>query len=245
MAVAFVSGGSKGIGLATVLRLLAEGHRVITCSRDADAWKQAIEQHPQLTSADYMRMDISNEAVLKEAFGHIKEKYSQLDIAVNNASPDIASAGRFAQISDDDLRSTMTNDFWAYALCMKYQLNMMSEGARIVNISSINGLRPTPSAAMYGASKHALEGLTRSVALDAIKNGIRVNSVAPGVTWTSRWERKQQEEPEIREEVSKLVPVQRFAHPDEVVDAIMYLLSDSAQYIIGHTLVIDGGISLT
>lgn len=98
---------------------------------------------------------------------------------------------------------------------------------------------------MYSACKHAMEGLTRSLAMDAIGRGIRINAVAPGVTWTPRWQEKQQTNPEIREEVSQLVPIQRFARSEEIVDAVMFLLSEQSSYIVGHSLVVDGGLSLT
>ena len=97
---------------------------------------------------------------------------------------------------------------------------------------------------MYSAAKHALEGLTRSVALESIADGIRVNAVAPGVTWTPRWEERQLEVPSIRADVSDVVPVKRFGEVNEIVNAIEFLLSDKASYIVGHTLVVDGGLSL-
>jgi len=120
----------------------------------------------------------------------------------------------------------------------------MSAGASVVNISSVNGLRPTPNAAMYSSAKHGLEGLTRSVALEAIEKGVRVNGVAPGVTWTPRWQERQRETPRIKEEVADVVPIKRFAEVEEIVDAIEFLSSGKANYIVGHTLVVDGGISL-
>lgn len=98
---------------------------------------------------------------------------------------------------------------------------------------------------MYGAAKHGLEGLTRSVALEAITANIRINSVAPGPTWTARWdERKTSGNPAIREDVEKLLPMRKFATPAEIVDAIEWLCSDKASYVVGHTLVVDGGLSL-
>jgi len=130
------------------------------------------------------------------------------------------------------------------ALCLRAELKLMGPGSSIVNLSSVNGLRPTPNASMYSASKHALEGLTRSVALESIGSGIRINAVAPGVTWTPRWEERQLENENIRSEVSQAVPMKRFGCTNEIVDAIEFLLSDKATYIVGHTLVVDGGLSL-
>jgi NAD(P)-dependent dehydrogenase (short-subunit alcohol dehydrogenase family) len=97
---------------------------------------------------------------------------------------------------------------------------------------------------MYSAAKHALEGLTRSLALENIAQGIRINAVAPGVTWTPRWDERQLEVPSIRDDVSAVVPMERFARPDEIVDAVEFLISAKSSYIVGHTLVVDGGLSL-
>ena len=97
---------------------------------------------------------------------------------------------------------------------------------------------------MYSAAKHGLEGLTRSVALEAIQNGIRVNAVAPGVTWTSRWKERETSNPNIREEVEAEIPIKRFAIESEIVNAIEWLCHTKSSYVVGHTLVVDGGLSL-
>ena len=98
---------------------------------------------------------------------------------------------------------------------------------------------------MYSAAKHGTEGLTHSVALEAIKKEIRVNSVAPGVTWTPRWQQRMTDEnSDLKEKVENSIPMKRFATPEEIVNAIEWLSSEQASYVIGHTLVIDGGMSL-
>ncbi|UTV29986.1 SDR family NAD(P)-dependent oxidoreductase [Photobacterium atrarenae] len=242
--IALVTGGSKGIGLATVQRLVQAGHTVITCARDPDHWQSVVAQHPQLSAVDFKVVDLTQPEQTQAMFEAIKTDYGKLDIAINNASPKLQSGGSFAQVATDDLFQTLVDDLWAPARCLQHELTLMSSGGAIVNVSSINGLRPTPSAAMYSAAKHGLEGLTHSVALEAIQSGIRINSVAPGVTWTPRWEQKQHDAPTIRQDVEKLVPAGRFAEPDEIAEAIAWLCSDSSRYIVGHTLVIDGGLSL-
>ncbi|EKO3904285.1 SDR family oxidoreductase [Vibrio fluvialis] len=244
MKAALVTGGSKGIGLEMVLRLLALGYQVITCSRNPTIWQQAVAHYPQLESVDYHSLDIADEQAVIRFFGAIDARYGKLDVAVNNASPALASRGAYETVADYLLKETLNQDFWAQALCLKYELGLMSSGASIVNISSVNGLRPTPNAAMYSAAKHALEGLTRSLALENIAQGIRINAVAPGVTWTPRWDERQLEVPSIRDDVSAVVPMERFARPDEIVDAVEFLISAKASYIVGHTLVVDGGLSL-
>lgn len=200
--------------------------------------------YPQLESVDYHALNIADEQAVIRFFGTIDARYGKLDVAVNNASPALASRGAYETVADYLLKDTLNQDFWAQALCLKYELGLMSSGASIVNISSVNGLRPTPNAAMYSAAKHALEGLTRSLALENIAQGIRINAVAPGVTWTPRWDERQLEVPSIRDDVSAVVPMERFARPDEIVDAVEFLISAKASYIVGHTLVVDGGLSL-
>ncbi|MGF1734126.1 SDR family NAD(P)-dependent oxidoreductase [Photobacterium satsumensis] len=241
-----VTGGSKGIGLETVKTFVSQGHTVITCARSIETWREVILSNPELSDVDFQTVDLSDNQQVDNLFSHIKSAYGALDIAVNNASPTLGSGGTFSEVAVDALFNTLVSDFWSHALCLKHELQLMSKGATIVNISSVNGIRPTPNASMYSASKHGLEGLTRSVALEAIKDGIRINSVAPGVTWTSRWEERQAtQNPSIRSEVESVVPIKRFAVPSEVVNAIEWLCSEKSSYVVGHTLVVDGGLSLT
>jgi len=239
-----ITGGSKGIGFECVKRFLNDGWSVITCSRDRNVWLENIERFPELESIDYVESDLSKEKSLKSLFEYIGSNYSHLDAAINNASPRVESLGEFRSVTTESLFSTLNSDFWSYVLCLKYELNQMISGSCIVNISSVNGLRPNPGGAMYSAAKHGLEGLTKSVALEALEDGVRVNAVAPGVTWTSRWEKREEENPKIREDVEKVVPIKRFATEVEIVDAIEWLCSSKSSYVVGHTLVVDGGLTL-
>lgn len=244
MKTALITGGTKGIGLEAVVRFVRQGYQVVTCARHSDTWRQATLIHPELESVRFIPTDISVQVQVEHLFDCIKSDYSGLDVAVNNASPALGSRGLYHTVDPDALQETLQQDFWSHALCLRYQLELMNSGSAIVNISSINGLRPTPNAAMYAATKHALEGLTRSLALENIERGIRINAVAPGVTWTPRWEERAKEIPAIRQDVSSVVPLGRFASSKEIVDAIEFLCSDKASYIVGHTLVVDGGLSI-
>lgn len=246
MKVVLVTGGSKGIGLETVKVFISLGYKVITCARSLETWHEVVLLNPELSEVDFQTVDLSDNKQIDTLFSYISSVYKTLNIAVNNASPKLESSGPFAAVAVDDLYKTLVSDLWSHTLCLKYELQLMSKGAAIVNVSSVNGIRPTPNASMYSASKHGLEGLTRSVALEAIKDGIRINSVAPGVTWTPRWEERQaSQNPNIRSEVESVVPIGRFAKASEVVDAIEWLCSEKASYIVGHTLVVDGGLSLS
>ena len=240
-----ITGGSKGIGLECVKRFHKNNWNVITCSRNKKTWQENVKTYPELIHVDYIEADISNDDDIKTLFEHITSKYRQLNAAVNNASPKIASQGVFKDIPTENLRSTLHSDFWSYVVCLKNELLIMPSGSCIVNISSVNGLRPCPGAAMYSAAKHGIEGLTKSVALEAIQSGIRVNAVAPGVTWTPRWEERQNEHTNIREEVEAQIPIKRFATESEIVNAIEWLCDERSSYIVGHTLAVDGGLSLS
>jgi NAD(P)-dependent dehydrogenase (short-subunit alcohol dehydrogenase family) len=219
MKIVLVTGGSKGIGLETVKTFIAKGYKVITCGRSMETWREVIVSNPNLSGVDFQAVDLSDKKQIDDLFAHISSVYDRLDIAINNASPKLKSEGIFSEVAVDDLYNTLVSDFWSHTLCLKHELQLMSKGASIVNISSVNGIRPTPNAAMYSASKHGLEGLTHSVALEAIKDGVRINSIAPGVTWTPRWEERQaSQNPNIRSEVESAVPMGRFAEAVEVVN---------------------------
>ncbi|MBB5019304.1 NAD(P)-dependent dehydrogenase (short-subunit alcohol dehydrogenase family) [Chitinivorax tropicus] len=244
MRTILVTGGSKGIGLAIVRRFLDAGDKVITCARDDVYWHQLIADHPALASVDFRRIDLAQQESLPSLFAYIADTYGHLDVAVNNASPPIASQGPFETLSSDNILSTLLSDLWAPAVCMRHELNLMHGAGAIVNISSVNGLRPTPRAAVYSAAKHGIEGLTRSVALEAIEKGVRVNSVAPGVIWTPRWETRVAGGLVTKGEVEQAIPVRRFGTSQDIANAVFWLSSDEAKYVIGHTLVVDGGLSL-
>jgi len=243
--VILITGGSKGIGLEAVRRFQAAGWQVITCARNPDTWNDAVSRFPVLAEVDYYRTDLSDKDEVELLFQTIREKYSTIDVAVNNASPKIVSSGPFKDVTLEDLQNTLNVDLFSYAMCLKFELNLVRSGGSIINITSVNGFRPTPNYAMYSAAKHGLEGLTRSLALEAIGSGIRVNALAPGITLTTRWAERGVNESDLREQAELKVPMGRYADTADIVNAIEWLCSDKASYVVGHTLVVDGGLSLT
>ena len=247
--IALVTGGSQGIGLATVQSLLAAEASVITCGRSLDKWKRAVEKNPALTAVDFQAVDLTQASALKDWFANIRQTYGRLDIAVNNFASDARGVGEFATLTTDEMNTAMQATLLAPLACLREGILLMSQGGAIVNVSSVNGLRATPGAAIYSAAKHGIEGITKSLALEVIGKGIRINAVAPGVTLTPSWEARlaAAESPSgMKNEVEQLVPLKRFARADEIANAIVWLCSDAASYVVvGHTLVVDGGLSQT
>lgn len=164
-----ITGGSRGIGFECVKRFHKDGWNVITCSRNEKTWLENVKLFPELCNVDHLETDVSDDCSLNRLFEYIGSKYSCLHAAINNASPKIVSQGEFKEIPAGNLFSTLKSDFWSFVVCLQKELALMGSGSYIVNVSSVNGVRPCPGAAMYSAAKHGLEGLTRSVALEAIK----------------------------------------------------------------------------
>lgn len=244
---AFVSGGSKGIGLAVVLKMLDRNYQVVTCGRNLDNWEKSKQANPRLAEVDFIKTDLCDKQQLKTLFTEIKKKYGQLDAAVNNAAVQILAKGQFIDLPEDIMAKNLDCDLWMPTMCLKKELELMSEqGGSIVNVTSISGIIPTPDAAIYSAAKYGLEGLTKTLALELIGRNIRLNTVAPGPIMTPRWEKrvKEQERMKTFAAVAACCPTKRFGTPEEVANGIVWLLSDEASYVVGHTLVIDGGISL-
>jgi NAD(P)-dependent dehydrogenase (short-subunit alcohol dehydrogenase family) len=247
--IALVTGGSEGIGLATVVQLATKGALVLTCGRSADKWASAVAQHPVLPGADFRSVDLTQPAALKQWFADIRERYGRLDIAVNNFASSNNGVGEFAQLAEPDIDAALHALLRAPMACLQAEIALMqgnSAGAAIVNVSSINGLRATPGAAIYSAAKHGIEGLTKSLALEVVAQGIRINAVAPGVTLTPRWQARLAaagDPAAMKANVETMVPLQRFASPEEIANAIIWLCSPEASYVVGHTLVVDGGLS--
>ena len=245
--IAFVTGGSKGIGLAVVRQMIASNYQVITCGRHSSTWSDAVTKTPTLKDVEFIEADLCNPVQLKKTFQFIKDKYGHLDAAVNNAAVQILAKGDFIDIPEETLHQNLDSDLWMPTMCIKKELKLMlPSGGSIVNISSISGIIPTPKAAMYSAAKYGIEGLTKTLALELIDKNIRLNTVAPGVIMTPRWNKrvKPEDRKKIFSEVASEAPIKRFGTPEEVANGVLWLLSDKASYVVGHTLVIDGGISL-
>ena len=244
--VALVTGGSSGLGAATALRFAREGARVVIAARRVEQGEAVVRKIAAAGGeAHFVPADISRaadaEAVVHETLG----KFGRLDCAVNNAGISGPRYTPIADISEEQWDQVMNVNLKGVWLCMKHEIPAMLAGGcgAIVNIASIYGLKPADAGhAAYGASKHAVVGLTTAAACDYGQMSIRINAVAPGFTHS---EMVDVNRPGAAERYRKLVArhsgMNRLGNADEAANAIVWLCSDEASYVNGAVLAVDGG----
>ena len=240
--VALVTGGGAGIGRAAALALIREGAKVAIADVNRKAGERALRMIESAGGEGiFIQADVSVADDAKKMVRAAVNAYGRLDCAVNNAgifrginSP----THRYTEKTWDAVMRVNLKSVW---LCMKYELPQMLKqgGGAIVNMSSIAGLVGLEDMSVYAASKHAVVGLTKSAALEYARQGIRVNAVCPGsvnrptVRGDKVWTVKKPDD--------GLHPMGRFCTSEEVAEAVVWLCSDTASYVTGHTLVVDGG----
>ncbi len=240
--VVFVAGASSGIGEAASRRFAAEGARVAVAARRIDRLEKLVEElEAEGAEAFAVACDVADDASVEAAVGATVDRFGRLDGAFDNAG--VAGDHKplheitpeeFDHVVDVNLRGTF--------LCMKHQIPHLraAGGGSIVVTSSIFGLVGGPGNADYGSSKWGLTGLIRAAALDYWDDGLRVNAVAPGPTWSEMVERRMSTE-EGRAMVERLGDI---AHPEDVARAALFLLSDDARWTTGCIIPIDGGFTI-
>lgn len=248
--VALVTGGSMGIGRATALQFAARGARIVIAARGVEAGKALQDEIIQAGGdALYVQADMAKATDIEALISETVQYYGRLDHAVNNAATEVVLAP-IDELSDSIVEDTLNVNLKAVWLCMKLQIKQMLQqgGGTIVNVSSVNGLSGTPTGSVYSASKHGVIGLARSAALEYVRQGIRINTVCPGLVLTPRRERRladlsPEDKQEAMNKMAESVPIGRCAEPEEIAAAIIWLSSDEASYVVGQELIVDGGLS--
>jgi NAD(P)-dependent dehydrogenase (short-subunit alcohol dehydrogenase family) len=240
--VVLITGGLTGIGRAAAVAFAKKGAKIVVAGRRADAGKALVEELTSLGSeAEFINADVRKEDEVRALVDRTVARFGRLDVAVNNAGTE----GRVGPITDQTAESyaaTFDTNVLGVILSMKHEVRAMKErgSGSIVNISSTYGHEGAAGASVYVGSKHAVEGITKSVALELAKSGIRVNGVAPGPTDTgmlTRFTGTTENKAALVEEV----PMGRLGLTEEVAKAIVFISSDEASFITGHVLDVDGG----
>jgi NAD(P)-dependent dehydrogenase (short-subunit alcohol dehydrogenase family) len=242
--VAIVTGGNSGIGRATAIALAREGAKVTVAARRASEGEETVRLIKEVGSdAIFVKTDVAIENDVRSLVEKTVDTFGRLDYAVNNAGIGEKMTPLVEQTSEkfDQIMNTNVRGIW---LSMKYEIPKMIKngGGAIVNTSSGAGLVGFPQMSVYIASKHAVLGLTKSAALEYAKSGIRINAIAPGGVETDMLMQTVGDDHRFLETFRSMHPIGRIGRPEEIANAVVWLLSDSASFVLGHTLLVDGGI---
>lgn len=228
--VALVTGGASGIGAATVGLLFERGATVIAADLRAGDGVEAL--------------DVTDEAAVDALVASIVQQHGRLDLAANVAG----TPGVYANIADSTTevwRQTMAVNLDGVYFCVRAELRAMRAAGRgsIVNVASSAGRMGVPGLAAYSSSKHGVIGLTKSAALEVAADGIRVNAVLPGSVRTQMLRGFVGGDEALLEKMGRRAPMGRLGEPDEIAEAIVWLLSDAARFVTGNMLAPDGGVA--
>jgi NAD(P)-dependent dehydrogenase (short-subunit alcohol dehydrogenase family) len=240
--VALVTGGASGIGRATALTFAREGAKLVIADMNEEGGQQTVHMlTEQGGEAIFVRTDVSKAVEVQALISTVVETYGRLDCAHNNAGISGGGRARTAEYAEDTWHQVITVNLTGVWFCMKYEIpQMLSQGSgAIVNTASVAGLIGGRGLAAYVASKHGVVGLTKTAALEYAQQGIRVNCVCPGVIQTPMTERALSD-PALKAQITAR-PIGRVGTPEEVAEAVVWLCSDAASFVTGHTMTVDGG----
>lgn len=243
--VALVTGGASGIGRATALAFGRAGAAVVIADVSVDGGHATAAMIVENGGkALFVQANVSRAQDVEILLDKTQYHYGRLDCAVNCAGQQAAGA-RLDEIEEEDFDRLMDVNVKGVWLSMKYQLRRMKEqgGGAIVNLSSSYGLVGAPSQGAYAASKHAVAGLTRTAAAEYAKDGIRVNALCPGAVRTPMLARALGGEAALEKKLRAAHPMDRFAEPHEIANAILWLCSEQSSFVTGHQLTADGGFT--
>ncbi len=239
---ALITGASRGIGKAVAMKLATEGADVIVTATSLDRAKQTADQITLLgRKAIPLKVDVSVASDVEALFQVVVEEFGSLDILVNNAG--ITRDGLLMRMKDEDWDSVLDVNLKGTFLCTREAIKLMAKAksGRIVTISSVVGEMGNAGQANYCASKAGIIGFTKAVAREYAKRNITVNAVAPGFVETDMTGVLTEG---VRAELLKQIPVNRFGLPEDIANAVYYLVSDLGSYVTGQVLAVNGGMHM-
>jgi NAD(P)-dependent dehydrogenase (short-subunit alcohol dehydrogenase family) len=242
--VVLITGGLTGIGRAAAVAFAKKGAQVVVAGRRDEAGQALVKELRSYgAEAEFIKADVRKEDDVRAMVGGTVARFGRLDVAVNNAATE-GDRGLITEQTAESFATTFDTNVLGVVLSMKHEvLAMQKQGSgNIINISSTYGHEGAAGASLYVGAKHAVEGITKSVALEVAKSGIRVNAVAPGPTDTGMLTRFT-ETKESKAALAGQVPLGRLGLPEEVADGIVFIGSDEARFVTGHVLNVDGGHS--
>jgi NAD(P)-dependent dehydrogenase (short-subunit alcohol dehydrogenase family) len=240
--VVLITGGLTGIGRAAAVAFAKKGAKVVVAGRRDEAGQALVKELRSFgTEAEFINADVRKEDDVRALVDRTVVRFGRLDIAVNNAGTE-GKPGPVTEQTAETYAATFDTNVLGVILSMKHEVRVMQgQGSgSIINISSTYGHEGAAGASLYAGSKHAVEGITRSVAREIAKSGIRVNGVAPGPTDTGMLTRFTGT-PENKAALATGVPMGRLGLSEELANAIVFIASDEASFITGHVLNVDGG----
>ena len=240
--VVLITGALSGIGRAAAIAFAKKRAKVVVAGRRDEAGKALVNELRLFgAEAEFINADVRKEDDIRALIDQTVARFGRLDVAVNNAGTE-GQVGPITDQSADSYAATFDTNVLGVILSMKHEVRVMQRqgSGSIINISSTYGHEAAAGASLYVGSKHAVEGITKSVALEVAKSGIRVNAVAPGPTDTAMLNRFTGT-PENRAAIVAEVPMGRLGRSAELANAIVFIASDEASFITGHILDVDGG----
>ncbi len=240
--IAVVTGGGSGLGLAIAKKFTAEGLTTIIIGRNEDKLKDAITQ---MESGCYYKVaDLGMLDTIPALVREIVDEFGPIDILVNNAG--INMKKEFSEVSDDDFRQVMNTNVHAVFTLSREVVKFMlpRKAGAIINISSMAAQYGLPKVIAYSASKSAIDGMTRAMAVELSPLGIRVNAIAPGFIYSAMTAKALNSDPDRKDRVFKRTPMGRMGDPEDIAEAAWYLAGEGAKFVTGVILKVDGGNSI-
>ncbi len=243
--VAFITGAGSGIGRATALAFAKAGAQVVVSDVNEINGQETVQQIRVAGGVStFVACNVADAAQVEAAIQQTISTYGRLDIGINNAG----IGGKFARLAEqtpDDWNQMIAVNLSGVFYCMQAEIRqMLVQGSgKIVNISSIAGVRGMPMGGPYSAAKHGVIGLTKTAALEYVKKNIRVNAICPVYTHSAMVDELINTGPDMAERMRRVIPIGRFGQPEEIAQAILWLCADENAFCTGQAIQLDGGLT--